>query len=280
MCYASPVASYVGSLTSQANRILSRSGAGKLVTETWSYDGEWRNDLPNGKGVLNLFGTAVPVTLSGQWMDGVLHGHCEVRAPSTETSWYQEPRGPHLLDARLVGDCVGGYLQGDVSFVIPSQATGRDRQASVKVAWEGSLQNGLVQGDSTLRLVYPSTQEVVYDMCGSSRTKDSYRIVTEYNGTALRRDEEEMAAYLGESLPEEERVRIGTTYGLYCRMDLCYFDEDGRFVDAGELGIAVSDDEYLLQNALGSLLEFLRLARFHSPTALLELYDQWSLSKA
>jgi hypothetical protein len=45
----------------------------------------------------------------------------------------------------------------------------------------------------------------------------------------------------------------------------------------GELGIATSDEEYLLQNAVGSILEFLRLARFHDPVGLLDRYDQWRL---
>jgi hypothetical protein len=146
--------------------------------------------------------------------------------------WYQEPRGAHLLDAHLRGHCAGGYVQGEVSFVIPAQPTGRERWSTVKVDWRGSLESGLVQGASTLRLHYGEAHEVVYDLQGATRSKDPYHIVTEYNVTVYRRDEAEMAEYLGDSLPEEERVKLGTGYRLHCRMDLCYFETGGRFVDA------------------------------------------------
>jgi hypothetical protein len=49
------------------------------------YKGEWKNGLPNGKGIKEFFGTASkdPSIIEGNFVDGFAHGHCVQRFERT-----------------------------------------------------------------------------------------------------------------------------------------------------------------------------------------------------
>jgi hypothetical protein len=47
------------------------------------YKGEWKNGLPNGKGIKAFFGSRHPCVIEGNFVDGFANGHCVHRFEKT-----------------------------------------------------------------------------------------------------------------------------------------------------------------------------------------------------
>ena len=47
------------------------------------YKGEWKNGLPNGKGIKEFFGSRHPCVIEGNFVDGFANGHCVQRFEKT-----------------------------------------------------------------------------------------------------------------------------------------------------------------------------------------------------
>lgn len=110
------------------------------------YKGEWKNGLPNGKGIKEFFGTGSrhPCVIEGNFVDGFADGHCVQRF---EKTW--EKTAPYYVGefSRNQYHGFGEYHYGDYTYYKgewrngQSHGQGKEYSIILNQTWVGTFCN-------------------------------------------------------------------------------------------------------------------------------------------